>query len=563
MGMKRKIRMIRMMVALMMVASLLGCSRGGNTDKELSKEEAIITLGNKIEAMPTTVSTSNLIKDLGDGKEGTKELYDYLPDIETEHPPVVKGNADIVIEIASSTEKASSGTNGSLVKIAENFNKQRYTVNGRTVAVQITSIASGEAIDYIVSGKYVWDAYTPSNQYWGKILESSGMDVELVTDRLAGNTAGFVFENNTYDSFTQKYGEVNAGNVAQAVIDGELSFGYTNPNASSTGLNYVVSMLYSFDSSNPLSSKASNAFIEFSRNINHLSYTTLQLTNKVANGSVNAFVYEYQNFVNTATLSKGNYKFVPFGVRHDSPLYVIGNLTEDKTEAINLFAQYCLEAESQKIFTEYGFNELDEYSGENLNIDGRTILSAQSLWKEEKNTSEIAAIFVVDTSGSMEGQPIRNMKSTLLELISDIDSDHYIGLVSYDSNVHIDLPVGKFDSLQQAYFRGAANSLSAGGNTATNDALLIALNMLVEFQKSNPDVKPMIILMSDGEQTSGYNLKTVSNIIKGIGIPINTVSYNANVTDLETLAAINEGAQISASTDNVLYKLKAFLSAAF
>lgn len=553
--MKRKILVFALIIFTLI--NLTSCN--GSDGKELTMDEARISLSNRLEKMSSSLNESELIKDLGDGKEATSSLYDQLPDAETEYPPSVVGNADIVIEIASSPEKAGSGTNGALLKVAENFNSEGYTIDGKTVAVSVTCIASGEAVDYIGSGKYVWDVYSPSSQYWGEILKAQGININMLTDRIAGNTAGFVFEKSIYDSFTQKYGEATAGTVAQAVNDGELSFGYTNPRASSTGLNFLISMLYSFDSQNPLSSTAANEFIEFSRNINHLSYTTIQLTTKVSNGSVNAFVYEYQNYKNTAGIS--DYVFVPFGIRHDNPVYTVGELSADKNAAAEMFVSYCLESKSQDIFASFGFNEQNNYKSEELGVSGSALMSAQDLWKEEKNTSEVAVVFVVDTSGSMYGEAINNMQSTLTELIGEIDTNHYIGLVSYSTDVNIDLPIAKFDSTQQAYFRGAVKNLVSAGNTSTNDALLVATDMLMTWGDNNPNVKPMIILMSDGLQTDGYKLGEVSNIFKGLGIPINTVSYNTDATDLEILAALNEGAQISATTDNVLYKLKSFLGA--
>ena len=96
----------------------------------------------------------------------TTDLQDELPDI-SNYPLSVEGKGTINIEIISSTEKAGSGTDGWLDEVAENFNKSNYTVNGATVSVSVRPISSGVATDYILSGKYVPEAFSPSNELWG------------------------------------------------------------------------------------------------------------------------------------------------------------------------------------------------------------------------------------------------------------------------------------------------------------------------------------------------------------------------------------------------------------
>ena len=45
-------------------------------------------------------------------------------------------------------------------------------------------------------------------------------------------------------------------NLLEATLAGDLTFAYTNPYTSSTGLNILTAMLKAFDDSNPLSDKA-------------------------------------------------------------------------------------------------------------------------------------------------------------------------------------------------------------------------------------------------------------------------------------------------------------------
>jgi Ca-activated chloride channel family protein len=137
-----------------------------------------------------------------------------------------------------------------------------------------------------------------------------------------------------------------------------------------------------------------------------------------------------------------------------------------------------------------------------------------------------------------------------------INSGNYIGLVSYSSNVTINLPIGKFDINQRAYFEGAVGGLTEGGNTATFDAVLVGLDMLLKAKANIPNAKPLLFVLSDGDQNWGQSLSEIKPILEAYQIPINTIGYNDDNSALKELANINEGASVNADTVNVVYELK-------
>ena len=225
--------------------------------------------------------------------------------------------------------------------------------------------------------------------------------------------------------------------------------GYTNPFASSTGLNFLISTLQAIDASNPLSNKAIAGFDHFQENIPVVAYTTLQMREAAKSGVLDAFVLEYQTYVNTPDIR--SYEFIPFGVRHDSPIYAIGKLSPEKTKILDEFIKFSQQENYQNLATKYGFNSLDEYQSEFVPASGDVLIQAQKLWKEKKNAN-ICAVFVADVSGSMDGEPLNNLKKSLLEGQKYIGKDNMIGLVSYSDGVYIDLPISKFDLTQRVLF---------------------------------------------------------------------------------------------------------------
>ncbi len=486
---------------------------------------------------------------------GSTTLKDELPDI-NQYPLSVQGKGEINIEIFSSPEKAGEGTDGWLNEVARKFNSSGYKIGDKSVSVSVRSIASGAAVDYITSGKYVPDAFTPSNELWGDMAIASGATLTKTNNSLVKNTAGILLSKSTYDKLQSSYGTVDLAAVVQATTKNEISLGYTNPYASSTGLNFLISTLSYFEESNPLSDKAKNGFQEFQANIPFVSYTTMQMRTAAESGSLDAFILEYQTYLNDTNL-KNNYTFVPFGVSHNNPMYSIGNLSTEKSETLNMFNKYCQNSDSQKLAKSYGFTDSLGYESKIKTYDGSIILQAQQLWKEEKDLGKpIIAVFVADVSGSMFGSPINKLKESLINASQYINKNNYIGLVSYSSNVTINLPIAQFDLNQRSYFNGTVQSLSANGNTATFDAILVATNMLIEKQKEVPDSKLMMFVLSDGETNEGHSLTDASNVIENLDIPIYTIGYNANISALEKISNINEAASINAESEDVIYELK-------
>lgn len=486
---------------------------------------------------------------------GKASLADELPDI-SQYDLSVKGSGQINIEIFSSPEKAGDGTDGWLKQIAQNFNKAGYTINGKSASVSVRNISSGDAVDYIISGKYIPDAFAPSNELWGAMAQAQSAQLTKVTDSLVKNTSGILLSKSTLEKLKSKYGSSDLASVVKATIDNEISFGYTNPYASSTGLNFLISALSYFDSSNPLSDTAKNGFQTFQANIPFVSYNTMQMRSAAESGSLDAFIMEYQTYVNDATL-KNKYSFIPFGIPHNNPLYSCSTLSKEKSELIEMFTKYATNSSSQKLATSYGFNNNLNYTSTVSSYDGNTLLQAQQLWKEEKDLGKpIIAVFVSDVSGSMAGTPITKLKESLINGSQYINNNNYIGLVSYSTNVTVNLPIDKFDVNQRAYFNGSVQSLTASGNTATFDAILVATNMLLEKQKEIPDSKLMMFVLSDGETNIGHSLENVSKVVKNLDIPIYTIGYNANISALGEISNINEAASINADSEDVIYQLK-------
>ena len=544
--------------AIILTLAVAGCGNAGRGQTSgygnLSESEALQSL----DALLSKVRIIENDPILDIYSEGDDEINE-LPDI-SKYPITVEGTAPVDVEIFSSTEKASArdirGNDGWFNAMAEDFNREGLELDGgRRVSVSIRSIASGEAMDYIVSGAYVPDAFSPANELWGEMIAASSVGIEMVESRLAGNTAGILMSEQANEDFVAKYGEIRLDKVLDAAIAGDLMLGYTNPYASSTGLNMLTAMLQSFDPTNPLSKAASGKLLQFQALAPPVAYTTAQMRESAKNGVLDAMVMEYQAYINEPTLR--DFVFTPFGVRHDSPVYVFQGISNEKRQALQLFIDYCKTAPAQKEATNRGFNANDSFPGEKLNMGGAELFSAQQIWKENKDGGRpVVAVFIADISGSMAGAPINELKSSLINAAKYVSDSNYIGLVSYDETVYIDLPIGQFDARQKAYFTGAVRNLLEGGSTATYDAVLVGLKMLNDKKAEIQNAKLMLFVLSDGEQNKGYELSKIEPVVAGMKVPVHTIGYNANLDELGRISSINEASTINAGSEDVVYALR-------
>jgi Mg-chelatase subunit ChlD len=537
-----------------MTVSLVGCSSANKKEEQLDYGQAIeklnaYTSGNKVRSRDVThkADTSWI---------GTEDAVNELPDI-NKYPLSINGSGVINVEIFSSTEKSNTSGSGWLDLQAKAFNDQSYQVDGQTVSVSVRPIASGLAYDYIKTKVYVPDAYTPANNIWSAMIETAGVPIEKVSDRMTGNVAGILMQKDTYDSYIQKYGTVTIENVVKASLEGDIILGHTDPNVSSTGLNIYLEELRTLDPSNPFSDKAISALKQFEALIPAASPTTAEMAKVAQKGILNAVIMEAQAFSSYPELS--GWVFSPCGSRHDSPLYSLGNISDEKSKVLSMFSEFCETANAQKSASSLGFNKYDDYKGTSNQFTGNEVISVLKLWKENKDGGNpVISVFIIDRSGSMEGEKLARVKSALKNSMQYINDTNYIGLVSYSSgnDITVDLPIDKFNAKQQALFAGAVSDMEAAGGTATNNALAVALDLAIKQKNTVPNAKIRILVLSDGEQNEGLSLYDVKGLVNGLEIPIYGVGFEANLSDLKQLSDINEGYCIDADSDDVVYKLK-------
>ena len=494
-------------------------------------------------------------------------LADTLPELD-QFEIVVPGSGGVpagAVEIWASTEKSGEGTDGWMTEVAADFNSAGVTLaDGTPATVALRRIPSGTGYQYIARGQELPDAFSPSNELW---IEMAG-EFETMTEvrpRTVDNVAGIVMKDETADELRATYGELSAENLVDAVIAGDLVMGYTDPFASSTGLNFLLTVLDSIadgDEAQLTSPDVTSVFEQFQRQVPFVALTTLQMRDSVENdtGTLDTFVMEWQTYTNTDSLQSG-FEFIPFGVRHDNPLYAVGDLTPAESETLELFAQFAEQPEYQELAVEFGFDPAP-YTPTVEAPSGSTLIDVQNVWKDKKDGGRpVATVFVVDVSGSMEGTRIQSVREAMISAREFIKPETEVGVVEFNDTAMKRLDVAEFDLNQQGRYTAIAEDLSPGGGTAMYDGIVLGLKMLEDQRAADPDLKTLLVVLTDGETTDGLRFEDVDDMIAGLRIPIYTVGFEADLEELGRVSSLVEAASIDASEDDVEFKIAALFNA--
>lgn len=122
---------------------------------------------------------------------------------------------------------------------------------------------------------------------------------------------------------------------------------------------------------------------------------------------------------------------------------------------------------------------------------------------------KLPVYLLLDTSGSMFGEPIEAVKNGVQMLVSSLKQDPYaletayLSVITFASDAKQIIPLTELAAFQ-------APELAAGGQTALGGALaLLAWRIDAEVSKTTyekkGDWKPLVFIMTDGEPTDDLN----------------------------------------------------------
>ncbi len=265
----------------------------------------------------------------------------------------------------------------------------------------------------------------------------------------------------------------------------------------------------------------------------------------------------------------------------------VSGLSDLNRETFSAFATYITAAEAQQAILAKGYRPADL----NIKIDGanspinadsgadpakpQTSLQVPAAavldvvregWLANKRRTNV--LLVVDTSGSMEGEKIDNVKEALATFLDQIKSDaERVGLIEFYSDVTERVKISELKNNRSNLVRAVTN-LDPGGNTALLDGVAAAYERLQQLD--DPSRINAIVVMTDGkENASTIGLSTLVQRLqngnqRGVPVVIFAVAYGSDA-DMKVLQAVSDatGGQTLVGSVETIRKLYKILSTYF
>lgn len=183
--------------------------------------------------------------------------------------------------------------------------------------------------------------------------------------------------------------------------------------------------------------------------------------------------------------------------------------------------------------------------------------------EEKSSSNEIIAMFLIDTSGSMKTKS-ENKLAKVQEAISTslqyIGPNSYVGMISYSTDVTVNVPIARFDEEQARKLNGEVNSITASGGTHMYEAIAVGMKLVEETKEDHPNATVMMFVLSDGQPSNdARGIDFIEEYVRVLNIPIHTIGYGKDIdkVELKKLADINEATFSYVEKEDVVETFKA------
>jgi Ca-activated chloride channel family protein len=157
-------------------------------------------------------------------------------------------------------------------------------------------------------------------------------------------------------------------------------------------------------------------------------------------------------------------------------------------------------------------------------------------------------VFVIDRSGSMQGEKIAQAQNALRFILAQLNPDDRFSIVGFDDQlVLLSETLLGVDRAALADARGFVDRLSADGNTDLEAALQAGLGIL-DRSEARAGASRMVVFLTDGLPTAGITdevqiASRVAQTNEGVGARLHVfgVGYDVNTHLLDRLAENNGG----------------------
>ncbi len=478
--------------------------------------------------------------------------------------PVAPSNA-VKITIAYSPEKE-----GWLKERIAAFNASGAKVGGRPIFVEGINKSSGAARTEIKNGQLTTTIWSPSSSIWLEVLKQEGGNPNVaVSNRPLVLTPVVI---SMWKPMAEALGWPNKpigwSDLLALTNDpqgwgrfghpewGRFSWGHTDPEISTTALSTLIAELYAATGKQrgltvaDVQDPKSQQFIrDLGKSIKHYGYNTLVFSDnmrKFGMSYISAFPMEEITLIDFNKNKNPPTPLVAIYPKegtfwHDDPFIVMASATNEEQDAAEQLYNFLMTPDSQKLAMSYGFRPANvdvpladpitpAYGVQPQGVQNilpvppaEVIVAAKNVWAQNRKRADI--VLVVDTSGSMEGEKLDQVKAGLGTFLQRIVPEDRVGLVTFASSAQVAVPPAPL-SQSRTPLDTAIQDMRAEGKTAIYDALLVGKQALDQLPPSNEERIKAIVLLTDGiDNSSTTSFDQLKQQFDETGISIFPVAY--------------------------------------
>ncbi|MFE0800942.1 substrate-binding domain-containing protein [Streptomyces sp. NPDC058812] len=431
------------------------------------------------------------------------------------------------------------------------------------ISVQLTPIGTLDAVDLLAKGRAEgkYDAVWLSSNDPLRLRPEAAEQVVSETPVMTSPVAIGV-KNATVAELGWRPGQVTWSDVERAVADGRLTYGMTDPARSNSGFATLVSVASAL-------SGAQSALTDADVAKATPRLRTFFTGQKLTSGSSGWLAAAYERRENVDALL--NYESVLAGlpgltvfrptdgvVTADYPLSTLAWTNATTREDVRRLAEALRSPGTQEEITVRTHRRpvlasvplvstLDTSRRRELPYPGTRSVADGLLDAYENDLRRPSrTVYVLDTSGSMEGERLSRLKQSLTALTGDFRDREEVTLMPFGSDVkrvatHVVDPADPQAGLDG--IRRDTERLTARGDTA----IYTSLEKAYDHLGGGGDTFTSIVLMTDGENTTGAKAADFDRFYGSLGaarqeIPVFTVLFgDSDRAELEHIAELTGG----------------------
>jgi Ca-activated chloride channel family protein len=497
------------------------------------------------------------------------------------------------------------------------YDGQQHKVNGRPVYVVPDKESSGAAESAIVKGTLKPTIWSPAGSLWGGLVNYE-LD-KPITDRTNDSIIRTPLVIAMWEPLARALGwprkALGFADILHLATSGagwaqygkptygQFRLGHTNPDFSTSGLEFVTAQYYTAAgkltglTEAQVKSKAVRTKVAaIERSIVHYGDTTLFFEDQLKKYGptyASAVAMEETTLLDfNRTRPKGMPKLVALYPKEgtfvsDSPFMILNAswVSADQKAAAQDFHDWLLPQITPQMAAKYGFragnaklkpvapitkaNGVDPAEPKRVLAlpEPRVLARIKAAWHADRKPANIE--LVVDVSGSMSDQnKLGQAKQGLQVFLKQLSPRDRVGLLYFDDRLHVGQPIAPFKQDRAALVR-LVGDLQVGGSTALYDAAAqgyAAVDALKDDTRINA-----VVLLTDGQDTASRHESEKSLVARlkqrsegeGRQIRVFTIAYGADasasvLTDIAAASGGEEFAGDPAKIDAVYLQISSF-----